>query len=144
MSDYDDDNKDYLYQRNFERKEKDEYLLETVKLLNEGCQNAKKYATKEEQNKYGVRYYEWDITDIDYEYEECRRYCLYTEAWDVCPSEYTICNSCHKIIENRIKKSFTKSKSELIYDIILLKKQMENVLERLTKLEANNENKSSE
>jgi hypothetical protein len=80
MSDSDDNNEDYLYlnQRNLERKEKDEYLLETVKLLNEGCQNAKKYATKEERNKYGVRYYKWNIKYIDYEYTECRQYCLYT------------------------------------------------------------------
>ena len=57
--------------------------------------------------------------------------------WDVCPGEYRLCDSCHTIIKNRIHKPFTKSKSELIYDSILLQEQMNNVLERLAKLEAN-------
>jgi hypothetical protein len=90
MSDSDDDNKDYLYQRNFERKKKDEYLLETVKLLNEGCQNAVKYADPKKQSYDDVVLYKWNIDNIDYDFAECRKYCLFLKAWDVCPSEYTI------------------------------------------------------
>ena len=131
-----DNQQDLDYQKHRARKEKDLYLLETVKLLNDGCANAVKYADPKTRVSEEVKLYNWDIDDIDYDFEECRNYCLYEWPWDVCPGEYRLCNSCHTIIKNRIHKPFTKSKSELIYDSILLQEQINNVLERLAKLES--------
>ena len=88
------------------------------------------------QKADGAKFYKWDIDDIDYDFEECCKYCIYKEAWDVCPSEYWLCSACKQILSQRIELPFTKSKSELIYDSILLQEQMQNILERLAKLEA--------
>ena len=135
--DYSDE---YVKQR--ARKEKDRYLLETVKLLNDGCTNAVKYTDPEKLCNDDAELYRWDIDDIDYDFAECRKYCLFTEAWDVCPDDYWLCDACKKILEQRIKLPFKKSKSELIYEMILLQEKMTNVLERLAKLEANINEKS--
>ena len=137
MSDSDDEKKDPEYLKNLARKEKDMYLLKTVKLLNEECTNAVKYADPKTLRQEGAELYRWDIDDIDYDFAECRRYCLFTEAWDVCPADHWLCDACKKILVKRIKLPFKKSKSKLIYEMILLQEKMTNVLERLAKLEAN-------
>ena len=121
------------------------YLLDTVKLLNDKCTNALKYSDPKKQSEEGAELHTWDIDDIDYDFAECRKYCLFTEAWDVrpddywlCdvwPNDYVLCDSCKKILRQRIEIPFKKSKSELLYDIILLQNKMQNVLERLSKLE---------
>ena len=118
------------------KKEKDLYLLETVKLLNEGCINAVKFADPTKQEEYCTHFYSWNITDIDYDFQECRKYCLISDAWDICPMDFWLCDSCEKILKQRIQEPFTKSKSELIYDMILLQEKMNYILERLDKLEA--------
>jgi len=138
MSYSDDEQKTPEYLKNLARKEKDMYLLETVKLLNDGCANAVKYADPKKQSHDDVELYRWNIHDIDYDFAECRKYCLFTEAWDVCPDEYVSCDSCYKIFLQRIKLPFKKSKSELIFEMILLQEKMTNVLERLSKLEEAN------
>ena len=138
MSDSDDEKKDL---KNLARKKKDIYLLETVKLLNDGCTNAVKYADPKKFCTVGAELYRWDIDDIDdidYDLAECRKYCLCTEAWDVCPDDYWLCDACKNILEQRIKLPFKKSKSELIYEMILLQEKMTNVLKRLDKLDASN------
>jgi len=137
MSYSSDEDIDLEYLKHHTRKEKDIYLLETIKLLNDGCINAIKYVDPKKQHTDGAQVHKWNIDNIDYDFEECRKYCLYTEPWDVCPADYWLCDSCDTIIKNRIQKPFTKSKSELIYDSILLQEQMKNILERLAKLEAN-------
>ena len=138
MSDSDDEKKDptTTYLKNLARKEKDIYLLETVKLLNDGCTNAVKYADPKKLRQEGAELYRWDIDDIDYDFAECRKYCLFEDAWDVCSAEYWLCDPCKNILVQRIKLPFKKSKSELIYEMILLQEKMTNVLERLAKLEA--------
>ena len=136
--DYSDE---YVKQR--ARKEKDMYLLETVKLLNEGCINALKYTDFNKQRKDNVELYTWDIDNIDYDVEECRTYCIIVDRW--CPPyERNLCSVCKKILRQRIELPFTKSKSEVIYDMILLQQKMKNVLERLSKLEANTNEPSNE
>lgn len=136
MSYFNDEDIDLEYLKHHTRKEKDIYLLETVKLLNDGCTHAVKYEDPKKQKTDGAKVHRWDIDDIDYDFEECRKYCLYIEDWDVCPAQRLLCKSCDLIINNRILEPFTKSKSELIYDSILLQKQMTHILERLAKLEA--------
>lgn len=128
-----DEEQDPEYLKTHIRKGKDMYLMETVKLLNEGCTNAKKYNS---YTRRGEQLYKWCIDDIDYDFDVCRAYCLYTDPWDVCSGEYRLCSSCNTIIKTRIQEPFTKTKSELIYDSILLQEQMKNILERLAKLEA--------
>ncbi len=136
-SDSDSDSDKEHLQKTRERKEKDEYLLETVKLLNEGCLNAKEYASiEEEQNIEGVICYKWKISNIDYDFEACRGYCMYREAWDICPAEFTLCKSCKNIFDDRIIKPFTKSKSDLIYDNIILQKQIQVIIEKIVKIES--------
>ena len=107
MSDYDDEKQTPEYLKNLARKEKDMYLLETVKLLNEGCTNAVKYADPKKLRQEDSELYRWYIDDIDYDFAECRKYCLFREAWDVCSAEYVSCDSCKKILVQRIKHPFT-------------------------------------
>jgi len=129
------------YQANIEKKLADPYLLETVRLLNEGCENAKKWKKnkKKEDIPYGVHIRTWDITDVDYNYTACTNYCMHLDAWDVCPDEDVICDSCETILKERISKLpfnvYNNSKIKMINDFISLQKQMSQVLERLSKLE---------
>jgi hypothetical protein len=132
------------YEKQRARKEKDRYLLETVKLLNEGCINALKYTDFNKQRKDDVEVHTWDIDDIDYDVDECRTYCIIVNKYDSSYYERNLCSVCKKILRQRIELPFTKSKSEVIYDMMLLQEKMKNVLERLSKLEANTNEPSNE
>lgn len=135
-----DDDPSLEYEKSIHAKEADPYLVETVRLLNEGCINANRWKnTKKEDRVYGVHIKEWNITHIDYDFKECTKYCMFIESWDVFLEESRLCDSCAKILKERIGKLpfniYNKSQSALINDFISLQKQMDQVLERLTKLE---------
>lgn len=138
------DHREIEYLKKCARKEKDMYLLETVKLLNEGCINAVKYADFNKQRKYDVEVYTWDIDDIDYDIEECRTYCIIVDRFSMSDYERKMCSVCKQILRQRIELPFKKSKSEIIHDMMVLQEKMKNVLERLTKLEANTNEPSNE
>ena len=105
----------------------EEYLEAVVQELNDNCESRKK---PQENGYYNFRYFEWDIEDLNLDISECKFLC-YEENTGSCYEDTSLCDSCRKILEEKIKQPFNKSKIELCLELIEIKKQLKYILEKL-------------
>lgn len=137
MADYEDRyNSEDDYSEEHKEKLKDEYLCDVVKELLENCENIKKDLSK---NEYGYPYeycrepklIDWTVEDISYDIEKCSSYCIriynsYDNKW-----EYSMCSSCKKIINDRLRVS------TYIHKILYLEKQNKEMQNAIIELQKN-------
>jgi hypothetical protein len=139
MADYEDrynSEDDYDYDEETKYKLKDEYLCDVVKELLENCENVKKDFSK---NEYGYPYeycrepklIDWTVEDISYDIEKCSSYCIRIyNSYDGC-WEKSMCSSCKKIINDRLRVS------TFIHKILYLEKQNKDMQNAIIELQKN-------
>jgi hypothetical protein len=122
------------YDEEILRKYNDKYLCSVAEELKTNCEYEKKYRNNLEED---VKLVNWNFTEIDYDINKCNNWCAYIH-WDYNDCSYYLCDSCKSIIDEKIRKPFNKPKSKTcqILEEIELKKQLQSIMERLEKLEA--------
>jgi len=124
------------YDEETKYKLKDEYLCDVVKELLENCENVKKDFSK---NEYGYPYeycrepklIDWTVEDISYDIEKCSSYCIRIyNSYDGC-WEKSMCSSCKKIINDRLRVS------TFIHKILYLEKQNKDMQNAIIELQKN-------
>ena len=77
----------------------------------------------------------WDIFDIDYDIDDCKKKCV--KKWDNYTGEWytNICESCKTILDEKIRQPFTQTKSQEIREKKQMKREIEELKSRLAKLE---------
>lgn len=114
---------------------KEEYLDTVAHELNENCESRKK---QQNDGYYNFRYSHWFICDVNLNINECKSYC-YEANPDSCYEDSGLCDSCEKILEEKIKKPFNKTNVELCLEIIEIKKQLANMSAILEKMNIKSE-----
>lgn len=106
----------------------DEFINGIVDDLNSNCKYNK---NPEIWNEYYIRPNKWTIFDVDYDIENCRRFCYkrfdsYSDYWEGI--------NCETIINEKISP-LTQTRSEQIREKIQMKKEIQQLKERLLILE---------
>lgn len=128
-------------------KGKDILLVNLAKELNEKCLKRKEMENimpilkaNANANKHHIEHWlfnlhEWESYDLDYEINECRKYC-FGNNYDIF-EEYKLCDSCKMLLEEKIKKPFNKSKQEICHEIISLNTRIEKLEKQIQELLVN-------
>ena len=74
--------------------------------------------------------------------DKCKSYC-YEANTGSCYEDSGLCDSCEKILEEKIKKPFNKTNVELCVEIIEIKKQLANMSAILEKMNIKSDNENN-
>jgi len=101
-----------------------EYLEAVAQELNDNCESRKKPQNKSVH--YGFICSPWCIGDLNLDIHECKSFC-YKASYE----NDDLCDSCKKILDEKITKPFNKTKIELCLELIEIKKQIKYILEKI-------------
>ena len=104
-----------------------EYLEAVAKELNDNCESRKK---PREDGYYNFRCSPWFMFDLSLNISECKSYCYEADTGS-CYEDSALCDSCAKILEEKITKPFNKTKIELCLELIEIKKQLKYILQKI-------------
>lgn len=105
----------------------EEYLESVAQELNDNCESRKK---PQEDGYYNFRCSHWFICDVSLNISECKSYC-YEANTGSCYEDSGLCDSCKRILEDKITQPFNKTKIELCLELIEIKKQLKYILQKI-------------
>jgi len=123
----------------------DKYLVALTNELNSSCEKQKELKQAKESNtnlkkiknleSSNIR--EWEPDDLDYDFTNCTNNCYNDTYWN---EEKLICNSCAKLLDEKIRIPFNKTPREIGQEFQELNDRIEK-LEKLVQTILENSNK---
>jgi len=96
--------------------------------LQEKCiyENKKRQLGNNTKFKYGEEFIvvDWNTDLLDYDIKLCSKYCVSKYNYYDYTTDYSLCDECRQVLDNRIMHKYNKSNVELSKEIEELKKQL--------------------
>ena len=103
----------------YDWQDSDKNIVRIVEKLNDKC-----LSIGEKSGFPDSRYEPFSPSDLDYDYENCRKYCYKKDDGHWNEFEEILCSSCKEILEKEIRLKYNKTKKELGDEIEELKMQV--------------------